>query len=263
VNALLQRGARVDCLDDEGATPLHAAVARGADDVMHTLLLPQHAACWQVVDKKGRSPLVLALQQKRTDAAASLLRAGVSIGCAPRTLTHALPPAFAPPDTVTAPEACAPSAVVVGEVRESGGGACLPSSPTATQVCKVCPLRRWSPLSVDIVDLVLSCGWCTLCAHCRGVLLLTMCAFEDTARVLALASQLQTEAGYSASEVARTPLLPSALREGALLTPGAPGVAALKAAVTAVQSSHACSIPLFSDLDCPVARAVAAAAHTL
>jgi len=65
MRCLLARGADVDALDDDHATPLHLASHQGC--VKGARLLLEHGANVHLEDKKGRTPFQVALQERKTE----------------------------------------------------------------------------------------------------------------------------------------------------------------------------------------------------
>lgn len=72
VQALLASGAVVDARNEDGVTPLMAAVARGQADVAGVLL--DAGAIVNVKNKAGRTPLMVAVRNGRVDTARLLLQ---------------------------------------------------------------------------------------------------------------------------------------------------------------------------------------------
>jgi ankyrin repeat protein len=77
VELFLERGARVDVVDDEGNTPLHDAVASYKDDVV--LLLVNDSRALDIQNKKGQTPLHLAMQQAERDLINPLVDKGAQV----------------------------------------------------------------------------------------------------------------------------------------------------------------------------------------
>ncbi|MCX4851415.1 ankyrin repeat domain-containing protein [Streptomyces sp. NBC_00893] len=71
---LLDHGAPIDAVDDQGATPLHSAVRAWRPELVKLLL--ERGADTAVVDGLGRTPLGLALRLPEADTAALLRAAG-------------------------------------------------------------------------------------------------------------------------------------------------------------------------------------------
>ncbi|KHJ89457.1 ankyrin repeat protein [Oesophagostomum dentatum] len=75
---LLEAGADVNAADRFGATPLHRAASQGHDKIVHMLL-----GCPKIyIDAKnseGSTPLILACEEGREDAAIALARKGASL----------------------------------------------------------------------------------------------------------------------------------------------------------------------------------------
>jgi ankyrin repeat protein len=74
VQALLERGARVDAASSNGVTPLMMAAALGNTEIVRTLLA--HGANPNVADNAGNTPLMLAQERNHADIVALLRQAG-------------------------------------------------------------------------------------------------------------------------------------------------------------------------------------------
>ncbi|XGW14376.1 hypothetical protein V3C99_000578 [Haemonchus contortus] len=78
VHLLLEAGAELNAADKYGATPLHRAASQGHDKIVH-MLLARPKIHVDPRDSEGNTPLFVACEEGREDAAIALVRKGADL----------------------------------------------------------------------------------------------------------------------------------------------------------------------------------------
>lgn len=77
VKALIERGAKLECQDEEGFTPLLMAIWKQRDEIVTYLL--QNNASMDTLDKNKRTCVHLAVLRKNENVLSKLVAAGASV----------------------------------------------------------------------------------------------------------------------------------------------------------------------------------------